>query len=86
MTLHLSIPVICDQRDPWLTDEIWLWRTVAVSASLDFLRMSMCHLWNARTSGVSNANDAITATTSLLLLEHRHKNHPVAVIVLLAQA
>jgi hypothetical protein len=64
-----SKPDMRDHRElPWLSLEMWLWRLVAVLAGLDVLRASICHLWTARTSGVSNANDAMMPMISLLLL------------------
>ena len=71
MICHLSRPVIRDHRDPWLTAELSPWRIVAVSAALDVFRTSMCHLCSARTSGASNASEAIIPTTSLLAIAIR---------------
>ena len=65
-----SKPDMRDHREPdvWLSVELWLWRLCAVVAGFEVFRMSICHLWNAFTSGVSMASDATTAMTSVVML------------------
>ena len=48
--------------------ELCGWRIVAGLSGFDVLRMSICHLCNARTSGASNDKDAMTPIVSVLML------------------